>query len=111
MKKFIFLSIVAVFTLSSSIAFAGNKERTSDTDKLAVPAKTETSLSDAEVDQMTKRVEEIRQMDKGDLTGQEKTELKNEMKELKNEIRNAGGTIYIGGASLILIIILIILLV
>ncbi|MDF1570139.1 MAG: hypothetical protein P1P82_00770 [Bacteroidales bacterium] len=111
MKKIIFFVIVAVFTLSSSLVFAGNTDRTADPDKLAVPAQTENKLSDAEIDRITKRVEEIRNMDKGDLTSEEKIELKNEMKEMRKTIKGPGGVIYIGAGSLLLIIILVILLV
>lgn len=111
MKKIIFFVIVAAFTLSSSIVFAGNTDRTTDPDKLAVPALTENKLSDAEIDRITERVEEIRNMDKSDLTSEEKTELKNELKEMKHIMKAPGGTIYIGTGALILIIILVILLV
>jgi hypothetical protein len=111
MKKIIFFVIAAVFTLSSTFAFAGEKEKPVKTDPDAIPVKTETRLSDEEVDRITKRVEEIRDMDKSDLTAEEMGELKTELKIMKKDVKQAGGTIYIGGASLILIIILIILLV
>ena len=50
-------------------------------------------------------------MDKRDLTGKEKSELKTEMKEMKKNVKKAGGTIYISGAAFVLIILLVILLV
>ena len=111
MKKTIFFVIVAIFTLSSTIAFASKADKNSEMDKLAVPVKTENKLSDEEIDRITKRVEEIRKMDKSDLTGTEKIELKSELKEMKENVKKAGGTIYIGGATLVLIIILVLLLV
>jgi len=111
MKKTIFFVIVAVFTLSSTIAFASKTDKNSETEKSAVPVKTENKLSDEEIDRITKRVEEIRKMDKSELTGIEKSELKSELKEMKENVKKAGGTVYIGGAALVLIIILIILLV
>ena len=111
MKKTIFFVFVAIFTLCSTIAFASKADKNSETDKSAVPVKTENKLSDEEIDRITKRVEEIRKMDKSDLTGAEKSELKSELKEMKENVKKAGGTIYIGGATLILIIILVILLV
>jgi hypothetical protein len=50
-------------------------------------------------------------MDKSDLTVKEKSELKNELKKMKKDVKNSNGTIYIGGATLLLIIILVLLLV
>ncbi|MFO7827413.1 MAG: hypothetical protein R6V23_02220 [Bacteroidales bacterium] len=111
MKKIIFFVFITLFTLSASIGFANKSDRNSNPEKSAVPVKKEIKLSDEEIDRITERVEEIRQMDKSDLTSEEKSDLKNELKKMKEEIKKSGGTIYIGGASLILIIILIILLV
>jgi hypothetical protein len=111
MKKTIYFLIVAIFTLSATMAFASASGSNSDEVKSAVPVKTENKLSDEEIDTMTKRIEEIRKMDKSDLTGAEKSELKSELKEMKENVKKAGGTIYIGGATLLLIIILVLLLV
>ncbi|MBU1367935.1 MAG: hypothetical protein KJ578_02905 [Bacteroidetes bacterium] len=111
MKRSIFFIVALIFTLSSSMAFASKLDSKSEAEKNAVPVKTETKLTDAEIDRITKRVDEIREMDKSDLTAEEKIELKNELKEMKKEVKKGGGTIYIGGATLILIIILLILLV
>lgn len=111
MKKIIFFVFVMLFTLSATVAFANKSDSNSEAEKTAVPVKKENKLSDEEVDRITKRVEEIRKMDKSDLTGKEKSELKNELKEMKKDVKKAGGTIYIGGATLLLIIILVLLLV
>jgi IMP dehydrogenase/GMP reductase len=111
MKKIIFFVIVAIFTMSATMAFASKSDRNSEAGKSAVPVKTENKLSDEEVERITKRVEEIRKMDKSDLTSAEKSELKSELKAMKENVKKAGGTIYIGGATLLLIIILILLLV
>jgi hypothetical protein len=111
MKKIIFFVLALVFVLSSTIAFASKKDRTTESEKLAVPVKTENKLSEEEITRMTNRVEEIRKMDKSDLTSEEKSELKSELKEIKKDVKKSGGTIYIGGATLVLIIILILILV
>lgn len=108
MKRAIFFVIVAIFSLSATMAFASNSDNKSEA---AVPVKTENKLSDEEIDRITKRVEEIRKMDKSDLTSAEKSELKSELKGMKENVKKAGGTIYIGGATLLLIIILVLLLV
>ena len=111
MKKTIFFAIVMIFTMSATMAFAGNKDLKSDAEKSAIPVKTENKLSEEEISRLTKRVEEIRDMDKSDMSSKERTKLRKEMKEIKKNVEKAGGTIYIGGATLILLIILIILLV
>lgn len=111
MKRVIFIVIALVFTFSTTMVFASNSDLISETEKKAVTVKTETKLTDAEIERITKRVEEIREMDKSDLTASEKNELKSELKEMKKEVKKGGGTIYIGGATLLLIIILLILLV
>lgn len=111
MKKSIFFVIVMFFTMSVTMAFAGNKDLTSDAEKSAVPVKTENKLSEEEIVRLTKRVEEIRNMDKADMNAKEKKELRKELKVIKKNVERSGGTIYIGGATLVLLIILIILLV
>ena len=111
MKKVIFFVFVMLFTLSATMAFANNSDSNSEAEKSAVPVKKENRLSDDEIDRITKRVEEIRKMDKNDLTDAEKSELKSELKEMKKDVKKASGTIYIGGATLLLIIILVLLLV
>jgi exopolyphosphatase/pppGpp-phosphohydrolase len=67
-------------------------------------------LSEDEINRLTKRVEEIRDMDKSDLTLKEKKELKKELREIKETVKKDGGYIYIG-AGTILVILLIVLLV
>ena len=111
MKKSLFFLIVMIFTLSASMAFAGNNDLKSESDKSAVPAKTENTLSADEMSRLTKRVEEIRSMDKTNMTVKEKRELRKELKEIKKNVKRSDGTIVIGGTTLLLIIILIILLV
>ncbi len=73
--------------------------------------KTENKLSEEELGRLTRRVEEIRDMDKTDMTAKEKKEIRKELKGIKENVRRDGGAIYIGTGTLILIIILVILLV
>ena len=109
MKKSLFFTIVMIFAMSASMAFAGNVN--SDAGKSTVPVQTENKVNQAEINRLTKRVEEIRDMDKSGMSAGERLELRKELKETKKNVKRAGGTIYIGGATLILIIILVILLV
>ncbi len=110
MKRTIFFVILMIFALSSTITFANKPDSNSEAEKSAVSLKTENKLTDKEIEKITERVDEIRKMDKSDLTGEEKNELKKELREIKKDMKKSNGTIYIGGTTLILIIILIILL-
>ncbi len=111
MKKTLFVVLLMIFSLSASIVFATNSDSKSAKEDPAVPAKKEYKLSKDEVSRLTKRVEEIRDMDKSNMTVKEKRELRKELKGIKENVRHNGGYVYIGAGTLILIIILIILLV
>lgn len=93
--------LLMVLMMSAPIAFCSNTK---------AEAKAETSLTAEESSRMSKRVEEIRDMDMSEMSSKEKKELKNELKETKENIRRSGGYVYIGTGTLILIILLIILL-
>jgi peptidoglycan hydrolase CwlO-like protein len=109
MKKTIFFVIVMIFAMSSTFAFAA--DRKSNSDNSALPVATENKLSEVELSRLTNRAEEIRNLDKSDMTMKESRELKKEARDIDKNVAKSGGTVYIGGAALILIIILIILLV
>lgn len=100
MKKTIFFALLTIFSLSAAPTFAA---------KGSTNNATETSLTTAEVNVLKSRVEEIRDMDKSELTASEKSELKSELKEIKETMKSEP-YIYIGGGTLILILILLIIL-
>lgn len=103
MKKTIFIAILMIFTLSAT-TFASKTDLKSTT-----PAATENKLSAEEVSRLNKRVEEIRSMDKSEMTNMEKRELRKESKGIKENVRKNGEIIYISGGTLLLIILIIIL--
>lgn len=111
MKKSFFLAIIVIFSMGATMVFAGNEGLKPEGEKSAVPVKTENKLSEAEINRLTKRVEEIRDMDKSEMSSIERKELRKELKETRKNVKSGGGTIYIGGATLLLIILLVILLV
>lgn len=111
MKKSILFVFIMIMSLGASTVFAARTDPKSSSDKLAVPGKTENKLSEEELSRLTKRVEEIRDMDKTTMTGKEKRELRKELKGIKENVRRNDGTVVIGVTTLILIIILVILLV
>jgi len=110
MKKTIFFALLMIISMSASTVFAGNSKSKNPTENTAIPAKTETKLTEAQVSKLKNRVEEIRDMDKTGMSASEKLALRNEVKEIKQTVKKDGGYIYIGGGTLILIIILIIIL-
>lgn len=100
MKKTIFIALLAIFSLSATTTFAATNKATT----------TEVSLTSVEMNNYKSRVEEIRDMDKSNMSSLEKKELKNELKDIKSTMRSQGPYIYVGGTSLLLIIILLIIL-
>ena len=110
MKRTIFFGILMIFMMSASMAFAGKNNLKSTSENSAVTVITDNKLSAAEVTTLTARVDEIRNMDKSNMTVTEKRELRKELKGIKENVRRDGGVIYIGGGTILLIVILIILL-
>jgi hypothetical protein len=108
MKKSILFAFIMIFSLSASTVFAANTDSKTNPDK-TLPNKTENKLSEEEIARLTKRVEEIRDMDKTEMTGKEKRELKKEVKEIKENVRRNDGTVVIGVSTLLLLIIILIL--
>ncbi|MCX6270557.1 MAG: hypothetical protein NTU44_04925 [Bacteroidetes bacterium] len=105
MKKFIFIAILMIFTFGSSAAFADNTGP-----KSVAPAQTEKKLSAEEISRLTKRINEIRHMDKSKMTAAEKKELKKEVKEIRDTVKKDGVVLYLSGAAIIIIILLLLLL-
>ena len=64
----------------------------------------------AEIRVMLDRIEEIKGMDKSELSRAEKKELRKESRAIKSEIRKSGNGIYISSGAIIIILLLIIIL-
>lgn len=104
MKTKLFFVFLMVFTLSAPTTFAAKSKKLANADKV------ENKLSEEEVARLTNRVEEIRDMDKSDLTVTEKRELRKELKTTKENLRRDGGYIYVSVATVALIVLLVLLL-
>ena len=102
MKKTIFFVLLAIFSLGAAQTFAANGASNNH-------VVTEPTLTTEEVNVLKERAIEIREMDKSELTATEKNELKSELNEIKETVRNEPA-IYIGGVSLLLLIILLVVL-
>ena len=102
MKKLLYTLILA-FTLSNVVNAAPANDN---------HPKTELTLEQkAELEHITKRVDEIRAMDKSSLTKTERKALKKEVKELKKrtDFLNQNVTLSLGAIIIILLLLIIIL--
>jgi hypothetical protein len=102
MKKTIFIALLAIFSLSAAPAFAAKTSAIKTTEAT-------TKLTEEEISNYRARVEEIREMDKSELSSTEKKELKSELKDIKETMRKDGSYIYIGGSTLLVIIIILLI--
>jgi hypothetical protein len=59
---------------------------------------------------LVNRLHEIKAIDRSELQPEEKLELRNEVKEIKKEIKASGGGVYLSIGALLLVIILLIIL-
>jgi Flp pilus assembly protein TadB len=102
MKKFIY-SLALIFTLgvSANTVLAADKSEKNKTEM--------TVEQQAQLKRITERVEEIRSMDKSDLSRAEKKELRKELRELKKQSKALGGGVYLSVGAIIIIILLLIL--
>lgn len=102
MKKLIY-SFALVFILgisANTVMAAGNRDKN----------KTElTAEQQVELKRITDRVEEIKHMDKSNLSKEERKELRKELKEMKKHARAMGGGVYLSVGAIIIIILLLIL--
>lgn len=104
MKKTIFIALLAIFSFGTAPAFATSAKATE------TATEANSKLTSEEVTALTTRVEEIRDMDKSAMTLSEKSELKSELKEIKETMKSSDPYVYIGGSSLIILIIVLIIL-
>ncbi len=119
MKTKAYLIFVLFLALSTTSVVAGNTDSKAVKEdpevavvkdkKLSEEEVKDKKLSDEEVDRMVNRVEEIRAMDKSKLSSEEKKELRKELKELKKEVKKKGYVLYIGGSTLLIIILILLL--
>lgn len=101
MKKLIYsLALVMMLGLSADTFAATTKDKN----------KTELSAEQqVQFKRITDRVEEIRNMDKSNLSRADKKELRSELKEMKSQARAMNGGVYLSVGAIIIIILLLIL--
>ncbi len=115
MKKTVFYVLILIFSLGTPSALTAKSRHKTESGNVAMQEKKEVKISEEELSQIAKRVEEIRQMDRSKLTAEKKRELRQELREYRERFhregyRQGGTVIIFGGGGLVLIIVLIILL-
>lgn len=96
--------ILLLFALNAPLAIYAKESKSS-----TAPVRTENKMSEEEAARLTKRIEEIRAMDKSNLTASEKRELRKEVKGIREKVKRDGGYIYIGAGTLLVIILILLL--
>lgn len=98
MKKQIYLLLTAVLLASGSVMANEVKSK---------PALTENQI--ARVSEITRRVEEIKNMDKSDLSRTERKALRSELLDMKKEVKATNGGVYLSVGAIIIILLVLIL--
>ncbi len=102
MKKIFYTAFSAIILMSAQGAFANDKKNNT----VELSEKDQLRLTE-----ITHRVEEIKAMDKSELSSKQKTELRKELKQIKHEANKlSGGGVYISATAILIIILLIIIL-
>lgn len=103
MKKISFYLMVMVLSLS----LFPSQMNAATVDPEVAPV---TKEMPAEVKVMLNRLDEIKTMDKSNLTSSEKKALRKEVRAIKSELRSTGNGVYLSVGAIIIIILLLILL-
>jgi len=99
-KKIYFLATALVLMLSAPTVMANDaKSKPEMTDKQKV-----------RVAEITRRVEEIKDIDRSELSREDRKALRNELQEMKKEAKAMNGGIYLSVGAIIIVILLLILL-
>jgi len=105
MKK-IFLGVMMVFL---SLAFLPLQSKAATTEEpSSVPAPKPAESAEAKA--LLVRLDEIKTTDKSKLNSDEKKDLRKEVKSIKRSLKDIGSGVYLSGAAIILIVILLIVL-
>ena len=96
---------IMIFVLS--LSFYPTSIQAKTTEPTSISNSTE---APAEVKVMYNRLEEIKNMDKSEMTRAEKKELRKEVKAIKSNLRSTGNGVYLSVGAIIIIVLLLIIL-
>jgi hypothetical protein len=107
MKK-IKLLLCTILLLNAAPIFAGEETKNS---KEATASQNETRLTKAQAGKLVTRLHEIKLLAKTDLSATRKNELRTEVQQIREDLKNQEGVyLYLSGAAILIIILLLILL-
>ena len=105
MKKIV-LGVMMVFLSLAFLPLQSKAATTEEPSSLPAPKPAES----AEAKTLLLRLDEIKAMDMSKLKSEEKKNLRKEVKSIKHNLRDLGTGVYLSGAAIILIVILLIVL-
>lgn len=97
------MTIIALLSFMPNSSMAGNENSTAPTEKVE-------KVESAEAQVMISRLEEIKAMDKSNMSSKEKKALRKEVRSIKKSLTEINGGIYLSIGAIIIIILLLILL-
>ena len=100
--------LICTMSLYMLCAFVPMISNAAQSGKVSVPRNT-TSMA-AEEKALTSRLEEIKNMDKSNMSRVEKKELRKEVRTIKSKVKKLSGGVYISASTLLVILILVIIL-
>ena len=112
MKKITLRLMILILSLTAVPVLANNEPGTGQatlTNELPLN-ETSSNKVPAEVQAMYDRLEEIKAMDKSELSSSEKKELRKEVKSIKSQLRSTGNGVYLSVGAIIIIVLLLIIL-
>ena len=104
-KKFLVVLII-IFSAVSTNCFANSFTKSEWKDKVAGST---TEQNDKRLQEIKDRMDQIKSMDKSQLTKEDRKKIKTELKDMRNEVRARSNGIYISLGTLIIIILLLII--
>jgi hypothetical protein len=110
MKNIFLFVCLLFFSLNASTILASDLKAELKSENPAIVENNENKMAEAESNPLEIRIQEIRDMDKSEMTAEERQELRKELKDIREEARQPGGGVYISVGALIVVLILILLL-
>jgi hypothetical protein len=105
MKKIV-LGVMMVFLSVAFLPLQSKAATAEEPSSIPAPKPAES----AEAKALIVRLDEIKATDKSKLTSEEKKDLRKEVKSIKHNLKDIGSGVYLSGAAIILIVVLLIVL-
>ncbi|MEA5256236.1 hypothetical protein VB264_00465 [Arcicella aquatica] len=104
LKKYLLITVLFMLVVPVSVQAETSELEKVKTEKAASPE------VKAEVKSMMNRLEEIKAMDKSNMSSAEKKALRQEVRSIKKSMKEVGGGVYLSAGAIIIIVLLLILL-